>query len=269
MTRSARRLLAAGLAWCLGGCVSTHYNLATQHEDVTITSTDKEVEMGRALARRVESALTVTPDVPMQERVRTIGEKLVAVCDRQEIIYSFEVVDDPSVNAFSLPGGYVFVHTGLLKIVANDDELAAVLAHEIGHITARHAVKRYESGLGAMAAQVGAIAAARGGAGAGAGGVGVALQAAQLAYSREDELTADRLGVTYMKAAGFNPKAVLSFLKTLQKEHRKELHYLPRGIIRPQYAMTHPFVPERIRAVKETLFGVADYVDYLNAPAGR
>lgn len=263
MTRAARRLLAAGLIWSAGGCVSTHYNLATQHQEMTITSTDKEVEMGRALARKVESALTVTPDTAMQERVRTIGERLVAVCDRQEIVYSFEVVDDPSVNAFSLPGGYIFVHTGLLKVTANDDELAAVLAHEIGHITARHAVKRYESGLGAMAAQ--AAAAVTSG-GAGAGGVGLALQAAQLAYSREDELTSDRLAVKYMQAAGFNPAATLSFLKTLQKEHRKELHYLPRGIIRPQYALTHPFVPERIRAVKEALFGVADYVDYLNAP---
>lgn len=254
----------AGLTLLCVGCVSTHYNLATQHQDITITSTDKEVEMGRKLATRVESALTVTPDTSMQDRVRTIGEKLAAVCDRQELLYSFEVVNDDALNAFSLPGGYIFVHTGLMKAVKNDDELAAVLAHEIGHVAARHAVKRFETNLGAQLAQVAAVASGR--ASRGAQGLGVALQAAQLAYSRQDELEADRLAVKYMKAAGFDPKAILSFLKTLRQEQKKTLHYLPRGIVRPQYALTHPFVPERIRAVKEALFGVADYVDYLNAP---
>ena len=238
------------------------YNLATQREELTVTSDEKEIEMGRKIARRVRKELAVTADTPMQERVAAIGARIVAVCDRQDLVYSFTVVEDEDVNAFSLPGGYVFVNAGLIKKTASDDELAGVLAHEVAHITARHAVKRYENRLGSQLAQLAAVAARQTQV---AGGMGVAMQMAQLAYARQDELEADRLGVKYMRAAGFDPNGMLSFLQTLQALHRKELLYLPRGAVRPNYARTHPYVPERIRAVKEALFGVADYLDYLNS----
>jgi len=259
--------------WCavlllvtiLAGCVRSSFNLATQQEEYTVTSTDKEVEMGRKLARHVEAELNLVADEPMQERVRAIGERLVAVCDRQELVYSFAVVNDEGVNAFSLPGGYVFVNDGLIKKTTSDDELASVLAHEIAHIAARHAVKRYETSLGAQLVQLASLAAARRDARA-ARGVGVAMQAARLAYARQDELDADRLAVRYLKAAGFDPQAMLTFLERLHELHHEKPRYLPRGVIRPHYAMTHPFVPDRIRAVKEALFGVADYLDYLNTP---
>ncbi|MBI3311932.1 MAG: M48 family metalloprotease [Candidatus Omnitrophica bacterium] len=246
------------------GCMRTSYNLATQHQETSITSTDKEVEMGRKLARTVQKELPLVTDEPMQERVRGIGARLAAVCDRRELVYAFAVVKDEEVNAFSLPGGYVFVNEGLVKKIANDDELAAVMAHEIAHIAARHAVKRYESDLGAQLLQLASVAAAR--RGADTRGVGVAFHAASLAYARQDELEADQLGVRYLKAAGFDPHAALTFLERLHALTREKLQYLPREVVRPQYAMTHPFVPERIRAVKEALFGVADYVDYLNTP---
>lgn len=248
----------------LSGCMRMSYNLATRHEEYTFTSTDKEVEMGRKLASKVESELTLVADEPMQERVRSIGQRLVAVCDRKELIYTFAVVKDEKVNAFSLPGGYVFVNEGLAKKTADDDELASVLAHEIAHITARHAVKRYETGLGLQLAQLVSLAAAR--RGQATRGVGIAVQAARLAYAREDELAADRIAVRYLKAAGFNPKAALRFLTRLHDIEHEKRHYLPRGVVRPQYAMTHPFVSDRIRAVKEELYGVADYIDYLNSP---
>lgn len=262
-----QRMLCAWVGFCASvvlGCVRTNYNLATQHQETSITSTDKEVEMGRKLARAVQKELPLILDEPMQERVRGIGEKLVAVCDRKELVYAFAVVKDEEVNAFSLPGGYVFVNDGLVNKVANDDELAAVMAHEIAHIAARHAMKRYESNLGAQLLQIASLAASR--QGADMRGVGVAFQAARLAYARQDELEADQLGVRYLKAAGFDPHAALTFLERLHALTRDKIHYLPRDVVRPQYAMTHPFVPERIRAVKEALFGVADYVDYLNTP---
>ena len=259
-------MIRAGLLACcvmLAGCFGTSYNTATQQQEYTITSTDKEVAMGRKLARRVEQELELVQDEAVQERVRTIGQRLAAVCDRRELLYTFRVVAEDDVNAFSLPGGYAFVNEGLIKQAHGDDELASVLGHEIAHIAARHAVKRYETNLGAQLLQVATIAAARGG--AAAAGTGVAFQAARLAYARQDELEADRLSVRYLKAAGYDPKAAISFLERLQAIHRKEQpRYLPRGVTRPEYAMTHPYVPDRIRAVKEELFGVADYVDYLN-----
>lgn len=248
----------------LTGCMRASYNLATQREEYSITSTDKEAAMGRAIARKLQEELTVVADEPMQQRVRALGERLVAVCDRKDVVYTFTVVDEKEPNAFSLPGGYVFVNTGLVKAVRSDDELAAVLAHEIAHVAARHSVKRYETGLGAQLVQLATIAAAR--QGASARGVGVAMQAATLAYARQDELDADRLAVRYLKAAGFDPQAALTFLEHLHELERDTLQYLPRGVTRPHYGKTHPYVPERIRAVKEELFGVADYTDYLNAP---
>ena len=247
----------------LSGCARSTFNLATQREEYTFTSTEKEVEMGRKLARRVQHELPVTADAPTQERVRIIGARIAAVCDRKELVYTFTVVDDKEVNAFSLPGGYVFINDGLIKNVSSDDELAGVIAHEVAHITARHAVKRYESSLGMQLLQLATLAARQGTA---AGGMGIAMQAAQLAYARQDELEADRLAVKYLRAAGFDPRAMLTFLEKIREIHEGKTTYLPRGVVRPQYGMSHPYVPERIRAVKEALLGVADYIDYLNTP---
>ena len=243
------------------GCVRTNYNLATRQQEYAITSTDKEVEMGRKLAKRVEAEIKRVTDESLQERVQTLGQRLVAVCDRQEFVYAFAVIEDEEVNAFSLPGGYVFLNDGLVTHTQSDDELASVLGHEIAHIAARHAMKRYETSLGYQLLQLVSLATRQGSV---AKGLGVSAQAARLAYARQDELEADRLAVRYLKAAGFDPTAMLTFLERLDALHRDKPQYLPRGVVRPQYAMTHPFVPDRIRAVKEELYGVADYLDYLN-----
>jgi predicted Zn-dependent protease len=92
------------------------------------------------------------------------------------------------------------------------------------------------------------------------------MQAAHLAYARQDELEADRLAVKYLRAAGFRPEAMLTFLEKLEGVDRDKTRPMPRGIVRPQYARTHPFIAERMRGVKEALYGVADYIDYLNTP---
>jgi len=247
----------------LAGCMRSNFNLATQQEEYSFISTEKEVAMGRQVARQVEEELPVVADEPLQERVRAIGSRITAVCDRKELVYHVAVVTDDDVNAFSLPGGYVYLNQGLVKATANDDELASVIAHEIGHVCARHAVKHYESSLGAQIVQLATMAARQGSA---AHGMSIAMRAAQLAYGRQDELEADRLAVKYLKAAGFDPRGMLSFLKKLSTIDRNKIQYLPRGVVRPQYALTHPYVPDRMRAVKEALFGVADYVDYLNTP---
>ena len=263
LTRSGRALgLAASLAVMMSGCVRTNYNAASHQQEYTLTSTDREVEMGRKIAHQVKEKETVVVDEPMQERVRTIGQRLAAVCDRKELVYQFTVIEDKEVNAFSLPGGYVFVNDGLVKKVATDDELAAVIGHEIAHIVARHAVKRYESGLGAHVVQLASLAAARDA--KAIQGLSLAMQAAQLSYARKDELEADRLAIGYLKAARFDPKAMMTFLTRLHQLDQDTPHYVPRGVSRVRYAMTHPYITDRIRQIKEQLFGVADYIDYLN-----
>lgn len=260
---TVRSVAIVGALLCLTGCVQTSFNLATRHQDYSVTSTQKEVAAGRRMARQVEAELSLVQDEPMQQRVRSIGERIAAVCDRQELIYHFAVVDEDEVNAFSLPGGYIYVHRELVERTANDDELAGVIAHEVAHVAARHSVKRYESSLGIQLAQLASMASRHGEL---VQGMSVAAAATQLAYARQDELDADRLAVKYVKAAGFNPEGMLTFLVALQSVHQERTQYLPRGVVRPHYGMTHPFVPDRLRAVKEALFGVADYIDYLNSP---
>src|SRR3990167_3456260 len=117
----------------LSGCVRSDFNLATQRQEYTLTSTDREVETGRKLARRVERELTLAADEPAQQRGRDIGARPAAVGDRRELVYTFAVIEETDVNAFSLPGGYVFINSGLVKEAGSDDELAAVIAHEVAH----------------------------------------------------------------------------------------------------------------------------------------
>ncbi|MFA4993220.1 MAG: Maf family nucleotide pyrophosphatase, partial [Candidatus Omnitrophota bacterium] len=128
----------------LSGC-STEYNLVTKQEEKYYYSTDKEVQMGRAIDRQVQKEYKFSGDPLQQKRLQDIGNKIAAVSDRKEIDYHFQVLEDDQVNAVSLPGGYVYVNSGLLDKVSNDDELACVLAHEVGHIVARHSIKKLQA----------------------------------------------------------------------------------------------------------------------------
>ena len=239
----------------LSGC-STEYNVVTGEQETYYYSTDKEVAMGQAIARQVEKEFKLIEDPLIQKRVQDIGEKIVAVCDRKEIDYHFYAINDDEINAFSLPGGYVYVNKGLIDKVANDDELAGVIGHEIGHIVARHSIKRLQAAqLYSVLRILTAVTTKSGEAGAAAD---VAVTELMLGYSREDELLADQLGTKYLKLAGFNPRAMITFLITLQNTER-------RRPLRPMsYFKTHPYVPDRIRVVKEELGEHANFKDYIN-----
>ncbi len=256
-------------AWLIAGCLTTSYNLATQRVETTFTSDAREVRIGASVAAQVEKEMPPVEDALLQERVRAIGDRLAAVCDRRELLYHVKVLRDPKearepvVNAFSLPGGYVYVQSGLLTIVRTDDELAAVIGHEIGHIAARHAVKRYEASLGATLTQLLALGAVRDA--QFQRGLNLAMGQIFLAHAREEELEADQLSVKYLRAAGYHPEATLTVLERLQDFHRKEPPTaMGAALTHPDYAMTHPYVADRLRVVKEALYGRADFVDYIN-----
>lgn len=236
---------------------SAYYNLATRQDEFILISDTKEVSMGKSIAKNVEKEYKPVGDMLVQKRVAEIGNRVASYCDRKVIAYHFKVLDKKIVNAFSLPGGYVYIFKGLLDKMKSDDELAAVLAHEIAHIAARHGIKKMQSSLGYNALLILSM------------GVdatpetrvmtGEALGQLMLSYSREDEILADRLAVKYMRAAGYNPKGMVDFLHTLQDIDRK-------GPIRQKmYYRSHPYVAERIAIVKEEM-GTRDFSDYLNAP---
>jgi len=239
----------------LSGC-ATEYSIVTGKEETFYYSTDKEVQMGQSIAKEVAKEYKMADDPLIRKRVEDIGQKIAAVSDRKEIDYHFDVIDDEEVNAVSLPGGFVYVNKGLIDNVASDDELAGVLAHEVGHIVARHSIKKLQAMQGysilrlllAVTPQTGEVG----------GAADAAFTQLMLGYSREDELLADQLGARYTRLAGYDPHGIIKFLDKLQEINK-------RKPLRPyNYFKTHPYVPDRIREVKQELGEKIDFSDYIN-----
>ena len=244
--------------FCLAGC-TTEYNLATKQEETLLYGTDKEVSIGEAMAVKMEGQYDIVTDVDLNDRARKVLDRIVAVCDRKDIVYFIKVIDKDLMNAVSLPGGYVYVFKGLMEKLDTDDELAGVIAHEVAHINARHAVKRIQSAYGALILQGLATQSSA----QVARGVNFALISLFSAYSQQDEFEADRLGVKYMKLAGYDPHAMTTVLEKLKKEEDKE----PSREY--SYWRTHPFIAQRVSVVNQAITGKMDFKDYLNLMEDR
>ena len=245
----------------LSGCFTQEYNAATGEEDIFFVSTDKEIGMGRRIAESIEKNpdIDLDPDPLMTKRVDEIGERIAEVADRKEVNYTFRVIDDEDVNAFALPGGYIFVFKGLVDKVESDDELASVLAHEVAHIVARHSIKRLQGGLGYNILQILMVVSGSTST-RDARKIDSALGQLIMSYSREDEALADRFAIKYLREAGFDPNAMIGFLEKLKEVHRK-------APIRPYTSYrSHPHISDRIRMVKQELGEEVDFSDYMNKP---
>ena len=244
----------------LAGCVEHEYNAATGRDDIMFVSTEKEIGMGRSIANSIEKNpdIELDPDPLEAERLKELGRRIAAVSDRQEVNYTFRVIDDDDVNAFALPGGYIFIFRGLMEKVETDDELASVLAHEVAHVVARHSMKRLQGGVGFNILQLLMVFSGQGV--QDYGRINAAFGQLVMEYSREDEALADRIAIKYLKAADFDPMAMLSFLKKMQEVNRE-------APIRPHRSYrSHPHIADRIRMVKQELTGEIDYTDYMNKP---
>lgn len=250
------------VTWCLGALVtflsgcSTEYNVVTGQEETFYYSTDREVQIGQSIAKQIAKEYKFAEDPLIQKRVEDIAKKLVAVCDRKDIDYSFKVIQDEEVNAFALPGGFIYVNSGLVDKVESDDELAGVLGHEIGHIVARHSIKKLQAIMGYSILRMLTVPIPQ------SGEIGSAADIAfteiMLGYGRDDELLADQLGTRYTKSSGYNPRAMITFLERLQDINRRKP---PRP---KSYFKTHPYVPDRIRIVKQELGEKMGFTDYIN-----
>lgn len=234
-------ILALGSIF-LSGC-TTVYNPATGKKEVLFIDTKTEISLGKDMSREIGREMKLLKDPLLQERLDKIAKRITAVSDRQDLAYNFNIVDEDEFNAFAIPGGSVYINSGLMA-AANDDELAAVVGHEVGHIAARHSVKRLQAALGYQILSSIAL---------GASGQEQILQAIDvvfnvmvLGYSRKDEYLADRLGIKYAKAAGFNPYGMVTFFQKLKKEGKATSLNLV-------FLSSHPPIDERIRQAEKEI----------------
>lgn len=224
----------------LSGC-TTIYNPATGHKERYLITSQQEIRLGANIDKELRKRLIFNKDSAVRNRFNTIIPRIIKACDRQDIVYFFRIVRDDSLNAFSTPGGYVYVNTGLLKVV-NDDELACVLGHEIGHITARHSIKRLQAGLGTQMVVELVLGVSNNRLIAKA--ADIMLNITGLSYSRKDEFQADELGIKYARKAGFDPSVMVSLLEKLKNDSPKL-----RGV-NFEFLQDHPTLDRRIKNVK-------------------
>jgi predicted Zn-dependent protease len=199
-------------------------NPATGGANLVLMSENREREIGLEEHEKVISNQPLVEDGPLLDYVREVGRKMAKVSHRPDLEYHFNIIDSPEINAFALPGGYVYVNRGLLAYINSEADLAAVLGHEIAHITARHAVQQQARGALARGAAVagGIVAGVATGSGYAASQISeVASLWAQTGLSgfgRENELEADSLAAGYLVEAGYDPKAMIEVITVLKNQ---------------------------------------------------
>ena len=229
------RVIFLGLLF-LAGCT---VNPLTLKREFNIISEEREVRLGRNASYSVAQSFGgLYDDMELQKYINNVGQRLVKVCDRNYLEYHFQIIDSPILNAFALPGGYVFITRGLLAELDNEAQLAAVLGHEIGHVCARHSAIQLSEALGTQLLTLAAMAAGPN-AREMAPVTASLFQTMMLGYSRDKEFQADALGLTYMYRAGYDPMEMSDFLFHLSKKSQGPAGY---GI----YRVDHPDIFDRI-----------------------
>ena len=205
----SRLFFTLSLSFFLTACAGN----PTGGANFVLMSESAEIEKGRELHAEMLQQNPIYQDPELQAYVEKIGQKMAAISHRPELDYVFTIIDSPDINAFALPGGFVYVNRGLLTYLNSEAQLAAVLGHEIGHITGRHAVRQQTAARSASAASIALIFA-----------TGVDLRettslisgALISGYGRDMELEADSLGAEYLFNAGYNPLAMVEVISVLK-----------------------------------------------------
>jgi len=264
-------LVAAGLTVTVG-LPAAEINLPDigSPADAVLSKND-ENQLGRAIMRQVRASGELVEDPLVTEYINEIGYQLAAQANADgDHEFAFFVVDNPVINAFALPGGFIGVHTGLLEATRNEDELAGVLAHEVAHVTQRHIARSIHASqrqsLLSTAIMLGAILAGAAGAGSDAmqGAIAVAQGSAaqqQINFTRSNEYEADRVGISALASAGFDPQGMGSFFEVISRGTSLSQTRVP------EFLRTHPVSSARIaesrsRAREYAPVHTADSVTY-------
>jgi predicted Zn-dependent protease len=246
-----RLRIAACLAVATAACAT---NPATGAKQLMLVSESQEIGMGRSYDREVVASIGLYPDSALQRWIQEFGARLAATSERPRLPWTFRVVDDPVVNAFALPGGYIYVTRGILAYLNSEAELAGVVGHEIGHVTARHSASQLSrQQLAQLGLALGTIAspAVERYAGLASAGLGVLF----LKYSRDAERQADDLGLRYLRRAHYDPREMPHVFEMLARVSQAQ-----GGGRVPEWLATHPD-PEnrRGRIEQEIAAGPQDF----------
>jgi predicted Zn-dependent protease len=205
-------MLLVGLALALGACESAP---VTGRNQLILVPESEDAELGLQAYQQIKKEEKISRDAGLNSRVKEVGRRIAAVSGHPDWDWQFTVFQNDEPNAFALPGGKVGVYTGLFKVAKNDDQLAAVLAHEIGHAIARHGAERMSQGI---LTQLGGVAV-----GAATGSQGYVQAYSQLAtlgvilpYSRKQESESDHIGLILMAKAGYDPREAVALWQNFQ-----------------------------------------------------
>ena len=218
---------------------------------VNFYSLEREMALGKSLAQEVERSSKLIDDPVVSEYVNRVGQNLVRNSDAK-VPFTIKVIDSDVVNAFALPGGFFYVHSGLILRADTEAELAGVMAHEIAHVAARHGTRNATKGELAQMATIPLILLGPGG-WAGYGiyeGLNFAIPMSFLKFSRDAEYEADHLGLQYMYLAGYDPNAFVTFFEKVEAEEKRQ-----PGTV-PKFFSTHPPTPERVVGIQKEIENV-------------
>lgn len=247
----------------LAGCGTQVVNPVTGQTERTVMSEQDEVALGKKAHQQILEEYGLYANPRLQAYVNDLGQRLAKQSHRANLTWTFTVLDSPEINAFALPGGYVYVTRGIMAYLDSEAELAGVVGHEIGHVTARHgaqrATRQQTAGLGVLAATVLGAVLEAGGVG---GATDIASQASQTAaagyvasYSRDQELQADQLGAEYLARNRYNPQNMIDVIAVLKNQEqfaadaaRAEGKAAPSGA---SWLASHPSNDKRLADIRQ------------------
>ncbi|MFM8909807.1 MAG: M48 family metallopeptidase [Gemmatimonadota bacterium] len=208
-------------------------------------STQQEVEMGAGYAQQIERQLPLVEDAELTRYINVLGDSIARIADARNLDWSFRIVDSPDVNAFAIPGGFIYINRGLIERATSLSQVAGVIGHEIGHVTMRHSIKQMQKAQGTnLGVTLVCVLTSVCNNEASQAMINIGASAAFASFSRQDEDEADAEGVTYMVDAGIDPNGIPEMFQILLDERTRKPGALDA------WFRSHPLEESRIAAAK-------------------